>query len=125
MAGLYPSLQEKFRSENVCPICMIEMGNAGRYNCINNHIICHRCNQFYHACPFCLLPLHFEPEYPNFTPMPTPSFDLHPHLATAPAQDFIDQEKRNSHGELLDCPYSSHGCCAKFPKSLEEIHVSR
>ncbi|XP_003427699.1 uncharacterized protein LOC100678053 [Nasonia vitripennis] len=146
MSHLYPSLHEKFKSEGLCPICLIEMAYSPRFTCINNHVICHRCRPYYYSCPQCLQPLSelppesaapYDPPPPTHM-MPHPPHMPQPYPPSAPQlHDFHEHERRQHlHGwqppsppredqELLDCPYAHLGCTAKFVPLLRDMHVSR
>lgn len=148
MSHLYPSLEDKFRNEGVCPICMQEMELTTKFSCVNNHVLCYRCKPYYFACPKCRSPINVQiapREVNSFNPTATPPVHLMPRtpyptqmpitmpMPSAPSEvDFHFHERQNwqpepptEHQELLPCSYSHMGCWVKFPEHLREIHESR
>lgn len=128
MDSLYPNLRERFKSEGLCPICLMEMELAPRYTCENQHTICYRCKPYYYNCPTCHSPLDMEmppantsssslPLPTHFLPHPLPckTHDQHP---TAPStSDFFLEREKNwfspspAEGqELKPCMYTHLGC---------------
>ena len=150
MDRLYPSLDDKFRTEGLCPICMMEMELTPKFSCVNNHILCHRCKPYYFACPKCHSPINIEIAPPEINPykpppavhfmphpMPQPHADYPTHMPmpmpTAPmGEDFHEQERQSwnpptpsEDQELIPCAYTRFGCWVKFPEHLRDIHESR
>ncbi|XP_044016663.1 uncharacterized protein LOC122858054 isoform X2 [Aphidius gifuensis] len=139
MAGLYPNLHEKFRDENICPICLYEMEDTPKYSCINRHTMCHRCKPYYYSCPTCQSPLELimvNHQGHNYHPPPAIHFMPHPYPLYPPNYEpsapFIDQEKVNwsppaphEDQEIHPCQYAYLGCRAKIPEHLIELHRSR
>ncbi|XP_063991668.1 uncharacterized protein LOC135170080 [Diachasmimorpha longicaudata] len=138
MAGVYPSLHDKFRSENVCPICMMEMTGTPKFSCGQHHILCHRCKPYYHSCPTCQSPLspeipprevdggYYMPPSEQYMPHPYPPYPSGP-AASAP---FLDHESHYpppsvEHHELQACQYKHLGCYARVPERLRSIHETR
>ncbi|XP_034940684.1 uncharacterized protein [Chelonus insularis] len=140
MEGLYPSLQEKFKSEGICPICMMTMESTLKYSCMNGHAVCHRCKPYYFACPTCQSSLDVEihpsemgqyqmPPAMHYMPHPYPPYPP----STFPSAPFIEGEREHrwcpspptEHQELFPCRYSHLGCYAKVPEYLRELHESR
>lgn len=143
MDSLYPNLNERFKSEGVCPICLMEMELAARYTCSNGHTICYRCKPYYYACPSCQSPLEMElpspravPSYPmpmpsHFMPHPLPPKFHEHHHPSAPNMDFHDHERNqypsppSADQELISCSYENLGCWVKIPIYLIDLHESR
>ncbi|XP_003705840.2 uncharacterized protein LOC100883671 [Megachile rotundata] len=140
MDTLYPNLHERFKSEGLCPICLLEMELAPRYTCTNGHTICYRCKPYYYGCPTCQAPLDMETpsSHPNPPYPPPPSHFLphrlppkfHEHHPTAPI-DFHEHERNwfppqpNEDQELRSCSYAHLGCWVKVPIHLADLHESR
>lgn len=147
MDALYPNLHDKFKSEGVCPICLLEMELTPRYSCENGHTICYRCKPHFYGCPTCQSSLNLEvvpgrnnPPYPptpsHFFPHPLPPVYSHSTNPSAPAMDnneFLDHERKHPWGppippedsQLLSCTYSYLGCWIKVPEYLKQLHESR
>ncbi|KAI4488663.1 hypothetical protein M0802_011413 [Mischocyttarus mexicanus] len=148
MDALYPNLHDKFKSEGVCPICLLEMELTPRYSCSNGHTICYRCKPHFYGCPTCQLSLNLEvvpgrnnPPYPptpsHFFPHPLPPVYSNSTDPSAPPMydnnDFLDQERKHPWGppippedsQLLYCTYSYLGCWIKIPEYLKQLHESR
>ncbi|XP_057318307.1 uncharacterized protein LOC130663180 [Microplitis mediator] len=140
MSSLYPSLQEKFKSEGVCPICMMEMNASSKYSCMNGHIVCHRCKPYYFSCPTCRSSLSVEapsqefnhefhmPPAIHYMPHPYPVYPPN----SMPSAPFIDNERLQwgppsptEDQQLLPCQYSYLGCYANIPEHLRDLHESR
>ena len=142
MDSLYPNLYERFKSEGLCPICLLEMELAPRYTCTNGHTICYRCKPYYHGCPTCLAPLDvqmppshssssYTPPPSHFLPHPVPP-RFHENYPTAPpAEDFLEHERSwfpsepPENQELRSCAYADSGCGVKVPAQLADLHESR
>ncbi|XP_016912992.2 uncharacterized protein LOC107998304 [Apis cerana] len=141
MDSLYPNLCERFKSEGLCPICLMEMELAPRYTCANQHTICYRCKPYYYNCPTCHSPLDMEmppantsssslPQPTHFLPHPLPSkfHDQHP---VPSRSDFLEHEKNwfspspLENQELKPCMYTHLGCWVKVPIYLVDLHESR
>lgn len=138
----YPSLYTKFKDENVCPICLMEMEFSTRFSCANEHVICYRCKPFYYSCPICHSPLSTEvpplrtrpphEHQPSTNPyhMPQPIPDYNP---SAPPHFHEHQTHQHPWGpstpadnqELLPCRYSNSGCRVKVPEYLRNLHETR
>lgn len=137
MDTLYPNLYERFKTEGLCPICLMEMELMPRYSCGNGHTVCHRCKPYYYGCPTCMAPLDIEILPPPQTDTPLqihtsmhPS-QVHVYTPSAPVMnDFLDHEKRTwqspSNNQQLElCVYSHLGCWVKVPEHLRALHESR
>ncbi|CAK9825267.1 hypothetical protein ANTRET_LOCUS3314 [Anthophora retusa] len=143
MDSLYPNLHDRFKSEGLCPICMMEMELTPRYTCTNEHTICYRCKPYYYNCPTCSSPLEmempstlakpFHPPVPtHFMPHPLPP-KFHEHYPTAPSvADFFEHERYqwqppspSEDQELRTCRYTHLGCWVKVPIYLVDLHESR
>lgn len=143
MDTLYPNLYERFKSEGLCPICLMEMELAPRYNCTNGHTICYRCKPYYYGCPTCQSPLEIEvpgtntgasyvPPPTHYLPHPMPSNFGDPNpSAPSMEQDFLDHERNwlqpspSEDQELKSCSYSHLGCWVRVPEHLVLLHESR
>ncbi|XP_012218718.1 uncharacterized protein [Linepithema humile] len=139
MDTLYPNLYERFKTEGLCPVCLVEMELMPRYSCVNGHTMCHRCKPYYYGCPTCMAPLDIEIQPPPQTDAPSQiHFNAHssmPHVRTyipsAPSMnDFLDREKRawessSDNQQLEPCTYSHLGCWVKLPEHLRTLHESR
>ncbi|XP_015596341.1 uncharacterized protein LOC107268257 [Cephus cinctus] len=143
MASLYPSLHEKFKSESVCPICLMEMSQTPKFTCSNDHVLCHRCKPYYYGCPICQLPMEVEspgievesPHMPppiHFMPHHMPRASPHWQGAGGPLNEFLGQERGpwsppspSDTQELHACRYAYLGCWVKFPEHLRELHETR
>ncbi|XP_015436795.1 PREDICTED: uncharacterized protein LOC107192113 [Dufourea novaeangliae] len=143
MDSLYPNLHERFKSEGVCPICLMEMEFALRYTCTNGHTICYRCKPYYYACPTCTSPLDMEmpSAHAGSSYSPPPPTHFLPHLLppkfheqypSAPVmEDFLNHERNwyppapSDDQELKSCSYAHLGCWVKVPEHLIDLHVSR
>ncbi|XP_058801341.1 uncharacterized protein LOC131670045 [Phymastichus coffea] len=127
MSRLYPNLQEKFKSEGICPICLTEMAYSPRFSCDTDHVICQRCRPYYFNCPQCLRPLReiaapsprtYEHAAAMHRPPPSaPNLDDLQHWQPRPMP--------TEEPQLLDCPYAHLGCSAKFVEALRNVHVPR
>ncbi|XP_076618918.1 uncharacterized protein LOC143340621 [Colletes latitarsis] len=141
MATLYPNLNEKFKSEGICPICLMEMELAPRYTCDNGHTICYRCKPYYYACPTCQAPMNvvmpvsqnsasYTPPPTHFLPHPFPP-KFHNDHPSAPVEDFLNHERLAyppappEHQELRTCAYANFGCWVRVPVYLIDLHESR
>lgn len=141
MDVLYPNLHERFKSEGLCPICLMEMELAPRYSCDNGHTLCHRCKPYYYACPTCRSPLElipppqaapYEPPPPtHFMPHPLPP-QYHSQPSAPTMDDFLHHERGTWHPpspsedqELSSCSYAHLGCWVKIPEYLKDLHESR
>lgn len=149
MDTLYPNIHERFRTEGLCPICLMEMELTPRYSCRNEHTMCYRCKPYYHVCPTCQLPLDVEilhgrdstensphtnapPSSMQFMARPvSPYYDNHGPSAPA-ANDFLNHERRAGetsvplqYPRLIPCAYSHLGCWVKVPEHLQILHESR
>ncbi|XP_076249341.1 uncharacterized protein LOC143188784 [Calliopsis andreniformis] len=142
MDSLYPNLFERFKSEGLCPICLMEMELAPRYNCNNGHTICYRCKPYYYACPTCQSPLElvmpasnagpsYIPPPTHFLPHPPSSFGGSNASAPSLEEDFLNNERHwfpstpSEDQELKSCSYTYLGCWVKVPEHLVELHESR
>ncbi|XP_017890411.1 TNF receptor-associated factor family protein DDB_G0290883-like [Ceratina calcarata] len=139
MDSLYPNLQARFKSEGLCPICLMEMELAPRYVCINQHTICHRCKPYYYNCPSCHSPLEMQMPSPNTSYVPPPPIHFLPHSLptkfhgpTAPPMDEFQAHERGwrpptptENQELRACRYAHLGCWVKVPIRLADLHESR
>lgn len=143
MDTLYPNLYERFKTEGLCPICLMEMELTPRYSCINGHTVCHRCKPYYYSCPTCTSPLDVQilsppqtdapqPVYlmPHSMPPPVRSYDRSP--SAPPMNDFLNHERRawespapSENQHLESCSYSHLGCWVKVPDHLRVLHESR
>ncbi|KAL0111979.1 hypothetical protein PUN28_013304 [Cardiocondyla obscurior] len=141
MDTLYPNLYERFKTEGLCPICLMEMELTPRYSCVNGHTVCHRCKPYYYSCPTCTSPLDVEilppqmdgPQPLHLMPHPMPPRTFDDHNPSAPAMNaFLSHEKsawvppvpsENQH--LESCSYAHQGCWVKVPEHLRAIHESR
>ncbi|KAK0181222.1 hypothetical protein PV327_003524 [Microctonus hyperodae] len=139
MANIYPSLDEKFKCEGICPICLMAMGDTPKYTCTNGHEVCHRCKPYYYACPTCQSPLNTEilptevgqyhmPPSIHYMPHPYPPYPP----SSVPSAPFIDNERQcwspptpTEDQILYPCQYSAFGCYAKIPQHIRELHESR
>ncbi|XP_014486726.1 PREDICTED: uncharacterized protein LOC106750718 [Dinoponera quadriceps] len=137
MDTLYPNLHERFETEGLCAICLMEMELTPRYSCVNGHTMCHRCKPYYYACPTCRTPMDVE--------ILPPSLDAPPHLMPQPmprrvdyspsapslTRDFLEHERTRvwepptPDQQLRSCAYSHLGCWVKMPKHLQVLHESR
>ena len=154
MDHLYPCLEDKFKSEGLCPICMMEMELTPKFACVNDHILCHRCKPYYYSCPKCHSPIDVEikpPEMslcnrpspvcvmpqpnthlPSNMPMPMPMPMATP-TPCAPREDFHIHERQSAcppsapteNPQLYPCSYTQSGCWVKFPEHLRQAHESR
>ncbi|XP_068988518.1 RING finger protein DG17-like [Bombus flavifrons] len=140
MSSLYPNLYERFKSEGVCPICLMEMELTPRYACSNQHTMCYRCKPYYYDCPTCQWPLHKEmpsrtssslSSARDFQPHPLPR-KFHQYHPSAPKLDEFQEHERNCYPspplqdqELSDCAYTHLGCWVKVPMNLVDLHESR
>ena len=142
MDTLYPNLYERFKSEGLCPVCLMEMELAPRYTCTNGHTICYRCKPYYYGCPTCHSSLEMEmpasnvgPSYSppptHFLPHPLPR-NIHVHEPCAPPMDDFLHHERNwlpptatESQQLRSCSYAHLGCCVSVPEYLADIHESR
>ncbi|XP_076748605.1 uncharacterized protein LOC143422091 [Xylocopa sonorina] len=140
MDSLYPNLHERFKSEGLCPICLMEMELAPRYTCTNHHTICYRCKPYYYDCPTCHSPLEMEMAPGHTSHLPPPASHFLPHSLpprfqgdpTAPSiNDFHEHERHmyppppTEDQELKTCRYSYLGCWVKVPEYLVDLHESR
>ncbi|XP_078042624.1 uncharacterized protein LOC144472989 [Augochlora pura] len=141
MDTLYPNLNERFKSEGVCPICLMEMELAARYTCGNGHTICYRCKPYYYACPTCQWPLEMQPSPHAGSPYATPApshFMPHPlppkfheYHPTAPSLELLNHERAlyppapSADQQLVSCSYANLGCWVKIPVHLIDLHESR
>lgn len=140
MDTLYPNLYERFKTEGLCPICLMEMELTPRYSCINGHTVCHRCKPYYYACPTCAAPLDVEilppqmdaPQPAYLMPHPLPSRRHDDHNPSAPPMDFLNHERRawgspvpSENQYLKSCTYTHLGCWVKIPEHLRVLHESR
>lgn len=141
MDSLYPNLYERFKSEGVCPICLMEMELAPRYTCTNQHTICYRCKPYYYDCPTCHSPLDMEMSSAHSSSSPPPASHFLPHplrpkfrlnQPTAPAADDFQKHERDWYPpppaedqELKECMYAHLGCWVKVPIYLADLHESR
>lgn len=142
MNTLYPNLYEKFKSEGLCPICLMEMELAPRYTCDNSHAICYRCKPYYYTCPICQSPLNIETMVSHggssYTPPPAHfvphlPYPLHSgeHVPSAPLEDFLEHERNTyppvptEYQDLKSCSYADLGCWVKIPVHLTDLHESR
>lgn len=141
MDTLYPNLYERFKTEGLCPICLMEMELTPRYSCINGHTMCHRCKPYYYGCPTCASPLDVQILPPQMDapqsvhsmphPMPPPihSYDHNP--SAPPMNDFLNHERKaweppaSENQHLESCSYSHLGCWVKVPEHLRVLHESR
>ncbi|XP_053996061.1 uncharacterized protein LOC128885789 [Hylaeus anthracinus] len=141
MDTLYPNLYERFKSEGLCPICLMEMELAPRYTCENQHTICYRCKPYYYSCPTCLSPFSVEmpashvsasyvPPPTHYLPHPFPP-KFHDYNPSAPSDDFLGQERTrypptpHEDQEPRSCSYTDLGCWVKVPEHLADLHESR
>lgn len=140
MYTLYPNLHDRFKTEGLCAICLMEMELTPRYSCTNGHNMCHRCKPYYYACPTCEMPLEMllpQMNVPSSAyPMPPQPLPRH-HVDYSPSApsitgDFLEQEKRtwepltpSADQELKSCSYSHLGCWVKVPEHLQVLHESR
>lgn len=141
MDTLYPNLYERFKTEGLCPICLMEMELMPRYSCINGHTMCHRCKPYYYGCPTCKAPLDVEilppqmdaPQPVHLMPHPMPPGHYEDHSPSAPPiNDFLNYERRvweppvpSENQQLESCSYSHLGCWVKIPEHLRMLHESR
>lgn len=148
MDALYPNLQDRFKSEGVCPICLMEMELTPRYSCCNGHTICYRCKPYFYDCPTCRSPMNVVtptteggsfhvPPPTHFLPHPVVPPLVHPPYPTAPPmqnddQTFLDHEKLQwgpptspQNCQLFPCAYAHLGCWVKVPVYLRTLHESR
>lgn len=142
MDALYPNLYERFKTEGLCPICLMEMELTPRYTCCNGHTVCQRCRPYYYGCPTCHSPLDIEVQPPQVAPshLPPPThFMPHPlppkyrqQPTAPPVDDFLENERRawsvpapSEDQELRACSYSDLGCWIKVPEYLQDLHESR
>ncbi|XP_072747468.1 uncharacterized protein [Anoplolepis gracilipes] len=141
MDMLYPNLYERFKTEGLCPICLMEMELTPRYSCINGHTVCHRCKPYYYGCPTCKAPLDVEimplqtviPPPTHYMPHPMPPRSYDDHSPSAPSMNnFLDHEKRawepsisSENQQIKSCSYSHLGCWVKIPEHLRVLHESR
>ncbi|XP_011868434.1 PREDICTED: uncharacterized protein LOC105562301 [Vollenhovia emeryi] len=143
MDTLYPTLRDlRFKSEGLCPICLMEMELTPRYSCINGHTVCHRCKSYYQGCLTCGAALDVETLPPSdveillphpMLPHPMPPRSYGDHSPSAPSMnDFLGHEKRaweppvpSGNQHLESCSYSHLGCRVKIPEQLRVLHESR
>ncbi|XP_012529667.2 uncharacterized protein LOC105832894 [Monomorium pharaonis] len=139
MDTLYPKLHDRFKTEGLCPICLMEMELTPRYSCTNGHTVCYRCKPYYYSCPTCTAPLDVQ----ILPPQPSPMVQLPPcpmlrrghddHNPSAPpVDDFLNHERRAwqppvppENQPLESCSYSHLGCWVKIPEHLRVLHESR
>ncbi|XP_011645716.1 uncharacterized protein LOC105432559 [Pogonomyrmex barbatus] len=139
MDKLYPNLYERFKTEGLCPTCLMEMELTPRYSCLNGHTVCYRCKPYYYACPTCAAPLDMEirpppmstPQPVHLMPHPMPSRNDH-NPSAPPINDFLEHERRSweppapsASQQLETCSYSHLGCWVKIPEHLRTLHESR
>lgn len=146
MDTLYPNLHERFKTEGLCAICLMEMELTPRYSCVNRHTMCHRCKPYYYACPTCRMPLDVEILPPQVDtplpahlmshpmppqPMPRHRVDYSP-SAPSVAENFLEYERGSWESpspaveqSLRSCSYSHLGCWVKVPEHLQVLHESR
>ncbi|XP_066590991.1 uncharacterized protein [Prorops nasuta] len=142
MAGLYPNLHDRFRTEGICPICLMETDLAPKYVCDNGHMMCYRCKPYYFSCPTCFSPMELQhppghvdsphmPPQTHYTPLPMPRTQFQHNPSAPPMNDFINKERSSYPYEpspdqdLISCSYQSSGCWVKVPKHLQQLHESR
>lgn len=141
MDTLYPNLYDRFKTEGLCPVCMMETELMPRYSCVNGHAMCHRCKPYYYGCPMCLAPLDVEilpPHVDASPPHPPPRhYAGHDeHVPSAPSvNDFLEHERTTTPWEPLatasadhrleSCAYAHQGCWVKVPEHLRGLHESR
>ncbi|EFN79002.1 uncharacterized protein LOC105188202 isoform X2 [Harpegnathos saltator] len=147
MDTLYPNLHERFKTEGLCGICLMEMELTPRYSCGNSHTMCYRCKPYYYACPTCQMPLDMEtlspqvdaPSPVHLTPHPMPPqamprrrVDYSP-SAPSMTENFLEHERRpwqppptpSMEQQLRSCSYSHLGCWVRVPEHLQFLHESR